>query len=112
MVLQRYLTQLILSYARKYIRNIEANLNISLWGGDVVLNNLDIRLDGQCARLGESQSGILDLALQGVLMAPGCLSFTVLQRELGVPREFEFSRGFIKESAHHRAHRTASARVS
>jgi hypothetical protein len=47
MVLQAYLTNLILTYARKYIRNIQANLNISLWGGDVVLNNLDLRLDGQ-----------------------------------------------------------------
>lgn len=47
MVLQNYLTALILSYARKYLRNIEANLNLSLWGGDVVLNDIDIRLDGQ-----------------------------------------------------------------
>ncbi len=45
MVLQRYITSLILHYAKKYIRNIEANLNLSLWGGDVVLNNLDLRLD-------------------------------------------------------------------
>lgn len=54
MVLQRYLAALILSYARKYLRNIEANLNLSLWGGDVVLNNLDIRLDGQ-DRTGERE---------------------------------------------------------
>ncbi len=47
MVLQRYLTRLVLAYARRYIRNIEANLSLSLWGGDVVLNNLDLRLDGQ-----------------------------------------------------------------
>jgi hypothetical protein len=41
---QSYLSQLILKYAHKYISNIEANLNLALWG-DIVLNNLDIRLD-------------------------------------------------------------------
>ena len=61
MVLQRYLTQLILSYARKYIRNIEANLNISLWGGDVVLNNLDIRLDGKHRNLDQQHSGFREI---------------------------------------------------
>ena len=63
-MLQRRLSGLILTYARTYIRNVEANLNLSLWGlravaqvslkpacclsgGDVVLNNLDLRLDGE-----------------------------------------------------------------
>ena len=45
MVLQSYLSGLILHYARLYIKNIEADLNLSLWGGDVVLNNLELRLD-------------------------------------------------------------------
>jgi hypothetical protein len=31
-MLQRILTNLILQYARTYIRNIEADLNLSLWG--------------------------------------------------------------------------------
>lgn len=61
MVLQKYLTQIILSYARRYIRNIEANLNISLWGGDVVLNNLDLRLDGHKKETEQSRSTHLQL---------------------------------------------------
>ncbi len=44
-MLQRYLSQLVLKYAKKYIKNIQANLNLSLWGGDVVLNNLELCLD-------------------------------------------------------------------
>src|SRR5690349_9130033 len=102
MVLQKYLTQLILSYARRYIRNIEANLNISLWGGDVVLNNLDLRLDGQTrrsARTPRQQDGICSVCS----LLSICSVLSVLQRELGVPREFEFSRGFIKESVATRA---------
>ena len=47
MVLQRYISQLILTYAQRYIKNIEASLNLSLWGGDMVFNNLEVRLDGQ-----------------------------------------------------------------
>jgi hypothetical protein len=54
MVLQEYLTGLILRSARKYIRNIEANLNLSLWGGDVVLNNLDLDLEGRRALCGSA----------------------------------------------------------
>ena len=43
MVLQRYISQLLLSYAQRYISNLEASVN--LWGGDMVFNNLDVRLD-------------------------------------------------------------------
>ena len=46
MVLQSYLSALILKYAKLYIKNIEANLRLTLWGGDVVLNNVELRLDG------------------------------------------------------------------
>ena len=45
MVLQRYISHLILTYAAKYIRNIETHLNLGLWGGDISLNNLEARLD-------------------------------------------------------------------
>ena len=45
MVLQRYISHLILTYAAKYIRNIETHLNLGLWGGDITLNNLEARLD-------------------------------------------------------------------
>jgi hypothetical protein len=45
-MLQAYLSQLILKYAKLYIQNIEADLQLSLWGGDVVLNNLELRLSG------------------------------------------------------------------
>ncbi len=34
---QGYLSSLILKYANKYISNIEANLNLSLWGSQRVL---------------------------------------------------------------------------
>lgn len=63
-MLQQYVTSLILKYASKYVKNIQTN--VSLWGGDLVFNNLDLRLD-------------------------------VIQRELGVPPAFHFSRGFLKE---------------
>lgn len=44
-MLQDYITSLILKYARTYIRGIQANVNLSVWGGDLVLDNLDLRLD-------------------------------------------------------------------
>lgn len=39
------LSQVVLNLARKYISNLQAGLNLSLWGGDVVLNNLQLQLD-------------------------------------------------------------------
>lgn len=44
MVLQRYLTDLILTYARKYIRNIQANINLSLWGNNTAYTLLHLHL--------------------------------------------------------------------
>src|SRR4051812_634992 len=45
MVLQRYLTRLLLAYARRYIRGLAGELQLSFWQGDVVLHDLDLRLD-------------------------------------------------------------------
>ncbi len=43
---EKYLTPLLMSYVDKYIKNIRPDdLNLSLWGGDVVLKNLELRLD-------------------------------------------------------------------
>eukprot|EP01083_Nonionella_stella_P243398 848157_1 len=44
-MLQSAFSQIILKCAKQYIKGIEADLKLSLWGGDVVLNNLDLRLD-------------------------------------------------------------------
>eukprot|EP01083_Nonionella_stella_P089908 251096_1 len=43
-VYQQTVTHLILRYLRQYISNVEADLQISLYGGDVILNDLDLRL--------------------------------------------------------------------
>ena len=45
MVLQRYISHLILGYVKRYIVNLEASVAFSLWGGDMLFNNLDVRLD-------------------------------------------------------------------
>lgn len=42
---QQVLTSLILRYFRQYIENIEADIQLGLWGGDVILNDLDLKLD-------------------------------------------------------------------
>ena len=40
------MTPLLTSYLQKYVKNIKpTDLKLSLWGGDVVLNNLELRLD-------------------------------------------------------------------
>ena len=43
---ERFLTDIILKFAKKYIKNINASeLKLSLWGGAVTLNNIDLRVD-------------------------------------------------------------------
>jgi hypothetical protein len=43
---ERFLTDVILKFAKKYINNINASeLKLSLWGGAVTLNNIDLRVD-------------------------------------------------------------------
>ena len=45
-MLESYITPLITSYLSKYIKNIKpSDLQLSFWGGDVVLRNLELRLD-------------------------------------------------------------------
>ena len=45
-MLEAYITPILMSYVEKYIKNITpADLNLSLWGGDVVLKNLEMKLD-------------------------------------------------------------------
>ena len=41
-VMQAALSQIIIRLARKYVKNIESNLKLSLWAGDVVLNDLEL----------------------------------------------------------------------
>ena len=44
--LESYITPIILSYVDKYVKNARAERSqVSLWGGDVVFSNLDLRLD-------------------------------------------------------------------
>lgn len=45
-MLESYITPLLMSYVDKYIKNLKpTDLSLSLWGGDVVLYNLELRLD-------------------------------------------------------------------
>lgn len=45
-MLEGYITPLLMSYIDKYIKNIKpSDLKVSFWGGDVVLRNLELRLD-------------------------------------------------------------------
>ncbi|CAM1300415.1 Uncharacterised protein g2705 [Pycnogonum litorale] len=44
--LESYVTPLILSYVDKYVKNLKPeDSQLSLWGGDAVFSNLDLRLD-------------------------------------------------------------------
>lgn len=45
-MLETYITPLLMSYVDKYIKNLKpSDLSLSIWGGDVVLYNLELRLD-------------------------------------------------------------------
>ena len=45
-MLESYIAPLFTGYVDKYIKNLKPeDLSLSLWGGDVVLNNLEINLD-------------------------------------------------------------------
>lgn len=45
-MLESYVTPLLMSYVNRYIKNLKpSDLQLSLWGGDVVLSKLDLRLD-------------------------------------------------------------------
>ena len=45
-MLESYVTPLLMSYVNKYIKNLKpSDLQLSLWGGDVVLCKLDLKLD-------------------------------------------------------------------
>ena len=45
-MLEGYITPLLMSYIDKYIKNIKpSDLQVSFWGGDAVLRNLELRLD-------------------------------------------------------------------
>lgn len=45
-MLESYISPFLLGYVDKYIKNIKPeDLRLSLWGGDLVLNNLELRLD-------------------------------------------------------------------
>ena len=45
-MLESYISPFLLGYVDKYIKNLKPeDLQLSLWGGDLVLNKLDLRLD-------------------------------------------------------------------
>ncbi|XP_072572926.1 intermembrane lipid transfer protein VPS13B isoform X4 [Paramormyrops kingsleyae] len=45
-MLESYVTPLLMSYVNRYIKNLKpSDLQLSLWGGDVVLSKLELRLD-------------------------------------------------------------------
>ena len=45
-MLEGYITPLLMSYISKYVNNIKpSDLQVSFWGGDAVLRNLELRLD-------------------------------------------------------------------
>ncbi|XP_071482656.1 intermembrane lipid transfer protein VPS13B-like [Diadema antillarum] len=45
-MLESYISPFLLGYVDKYIKNLKPeDLQLSLWGGDLVLNNLELRLD-------------------------------------------------------------------
>lgn len=45
-MLESYVTPVLMSYVNKYIKNLKpSDLQLSLWGGDVVLSKLDLKLD-------------------------------------------------------------------
>ena len=45
-MLESYISPFLLGYVDKYIKNLKPeDLRLSLWGGDLVLNNLELRLD-------------------------------------------------------------------
>ena len=53
--LESYLSPFLFSYLSKYIKNIEAkDLQVSLWGGDAVLYNLEFKLDALDNELGKA----------------------------------------------------------
>ncbi|GFO46200.1 vacuolar protein sorting-associated protein 13b [Plakobranchus ocellatus] len=43
--LESYITPLLMGYLDKYVKLRHEDFQLSLWGGDAVLNNLDLRLD-------------------------------------------------------------------
>ena len=45
-MLESYITPMLMGYIDKYVKNIKpSDLQVSFWGGDVVLRNLELRLD-------------------------------------------------------------------
>ncbi|XP_054981251.1 intermembrane lipid transfer protein VPS13B isoform X2 [Sorex araneus] len=45
-MLESYVTPILMSYVNRYIKNLKpSDLQLSLWGGDVVLSKLELRLD-------------------------------------------------------------------
>ena len=45
-MLESYITPLLMGYVNKYIKNLKpSDLSLSVWGGDVVLQNLELNLE-------------------------------------------------------------------
>lgn len=45
-MLESYVTPILMSYVNRYIKNLKpSDLQLSLWGGDVILSKLELKLD-------------------------------------------------------------------
>ena len=45
-MLESYIAPILMGYVSKYIKNLRpSDLSLSVWGGDVVLQNLELNLD-------------------------------------------------------------------
>ena len=45
-MLESYIAPLFMRYVDKYVRNLKpSDLTLSIWGGDLVLQNLELNLD-------------------------------------------------------------------
>ena len=60
-MLEGYITPLLTSYLNKYIKNLKpSDLQVSFWGGDAILRNLELRLDA----IEEALRGIVPFQLK------------------------------------------------
>jgi hypothetical protein len=122
-MLQAYLSQLILKYAKLYIKNIEADLRLSLWGMPPCLFIVQFtkylsdmcppttfichcrwrRRSQQCRTpLGQCVSRLISVVHGLICLAHSTFlacfhPAAVLQDQLPIPPELELTRGFVKE---------------
>ena len=102
-MLEGYITPLLMSYIDKYIKNIKpSDLQVSFWGGDAVLRNLELRLDVLEKELGgfplEIQSGkIRELSIHLPWNAIASSSVEVTIQDLELVMKMKSMRSKSKE---------------